>query len=209
MRISVVLILLFVFAGSAQAETRYIVDQAKFPMRAGQSTAHKIVRLLPSGAAVELLEQSKDGYSHIRTAGGKEGWILSRYLMKVPAARDRLEKFEQELSQLGTLKKQKVQAERGNRRLNSENSKLVKELALLKKTAAAAAEMIAENKSLKSDAEASKKALEEFRHETDDITNSAHQRWFMLGGGAILIGVLLGLILPYVRLRRKKRWGGY
>ncbi|NWF38417.1 TIGR04211 family SH3 domain-containing protein [Mariprofundus sp. NF] len=209
MRISVVLILLFVFVGSAQAETRYIVDQAKFQMRSGQSTGHKIVRLLPSGAAVELLGQSAEGYSHIRSSDGKEGWILSRYLMKVPAARDRLEQFEKELSQLGELKKQKVLAERERNRLQSENNSLVKELALLKKTAAAAAEMIAENKLLKSEAEASKKELQEFRQETDDITSSAHQRWFMLGGGAILLGVLLGLLLPYVRLRKKKRWGGY
>ena len=209
MRISVVLILLFVFVGSAQAETRYIVDQAKFQMRSGQSTGHKIVRLLPSGAAVELLGQSAEGYSHIRSSDGKEGWILSRYLMKVPAARDRLEQFEKELSQLGDLKKQKVLAERERNRLQSENNSLVKELALLKKTAAAAAEMIAENKLLKSEAEASKKELQEFRQETDDITSSAHQRWFMLGGGAILLGVLLGLLLPYVRLRKKKRWGGY
>lgn len=209
MRVFIAIALMFASTGTVQAETRYIVDQAKLPMRAGQSTSHKIVRMLPSGAAVELLEQSTEGYARIRTSDGREGWILSRYLMKAPAARDRLEKIEQELSRLGALKKSKATAERSLRQLKAENSRLDKELNLLRKTASEASVMVEENRSLRVEADEAKRALREFQIETDDVTNQAHQRWFLLGGGAVLIGVLLGLLLPYVRPRRKKRWGGY
>ncbi len=209
MKSLIAVISLLAFTSAAEAETRYIVDQAKFTMRTGQSTNHKIVRLLSSGTAVELLEQSTDGYSHIRTSSGKEGWILSRYLMSSPAARDRLAQFEKDLSQLGILKKEKQVVEEENSHLQSENSRLAAKLALLQKTAASATEIVAENTSLKAEAAEAKRALEEFRSETESLTNGAYQRWFMLGGGAILVGILFGLLLPHVRPRKERRWGGY
>jgi len=57
MKILFIIITMFGYIASAQAETRYIVDQAKLPMRSGQSTGHSIVRMLPSGTAVEVLGQ--------------------------------------------------------------------------------------------------------------------------------------------------------
>lgn len=200
---------LLAFATTAEAETRYIVDQAKFTMRTGQSTDHKIVRLLSSGTAVELLEQSADGYSRIRTSSGKEGWILSRYLMSSPAARDRLAQLEKDLNQLLAIKKEKQEIEAENIELKDKVGQLAAELALLQKTAANATEIVAANTSLKAEAAEAKRALEELRSEIESLSNGAYQRWFMLGGGAILIGILLGLLLPRMRPRKKRRWGGY
>lgn len=194
---------------SAQAETRYIVDQAKLPLRSGQSTSHAIVRMLPSGMAVQVLEQSSSGYTRVRTPGGKEGWILSRYLMKEPAARVRLIAAEKELSRLHQLKQQKAELEQQQRKLQTENSKLQHELAHIRKTAANAVAIANENSALKAKAAKAEQAFESLRRETDSIRSGAQQRWFMLGGGAILLGILLGLILPRLKFRRKDRWSRY
>jgi len=204
-----IIIALFGWIATAQAETRYIVDQAKLPMRSGQSTSHAIVRMLPSGMAVEVLEQSSTGYTHIRTPGGKDGWILSRYLMKQPAARSRLVRAEKELTKLNALKQKKKNLERVRTQLEADNKKLQNDLTRIRKTAANAVAIAAENDALKVKAERAEQSFEALRQETNDIRSGAQQRWFMLGGGAILIGILLGLILPRLKFRRKDRWGRF
>jgi len=209
MKILFIIVAMFGYIVSAQAETRYIVDQAKLPMRSGQSTSHSIVRMLPSGTAVEVLGQSSTGYTHIRTRSGKDGWILSRYLMKEPAARTRLAKAEKELSNLLALKQEKKSLEQERSQLMEDNKKLQQELAHIRETAANAVAIADENKSLKAKAMQAEQTLEALRRETSDIRSGAQQRWFMLGGGAILFGILLGLILPRLKVRRKDRWGRY
>lgn len=193
----------------AHAETLYIVDQIKLPMRTGQSTSHSIVRMLPSGMAVEVLEEGKGGYTHIRTPGAKDGWILTRYLMKMPAARDRLEAAEIKVTKYNALNEEKIAVEEEHGRLQVENSKLKKELALIRKTSAQALAMADENKALKIKTEEAEQALDGLRQETKDIKSGASQKWFMLGGGAILLGIILGLILPSLRRRKKSQWGQY
>jgi len=209
MKFIFVIIGLLVWSSMALAETRYIVDQATLPMRSGQSTAHKIIAMLPSGMAVEVLEQSDAGYSRIRTPNGKEGWILSRYLMSTPAARDRLARAELELAKLNTLKQGKKAVEIERDRLRSARDKLQKELDQIRITASNAVQIGKENRALKSTAAAAKQELESLRQQTRDIRNGAQKRWFMLGGGAILLGILLGLVLPRMNVRRKSQWGGY
>ncbi|MDX8405070.1 MAG: TIGR04211 family SH3 domain-containing protein [Mariprofundus sp.] len=209
MRLMFAIICLFASVSLASAETRYIVDQATLPMRAGQSTGHKITAMLPSGMAVEVLEQSAAGYSHIRTSSGKVGWILSRYLMPTPAARERLVKVEMELTKLNEVKQQKRTAEAERDELMQVKNQLQGELDHLRKTAANAVQLAEENTALRATAEEAGQALESLQQQTRDIRNSAQQRWFMLGGGAILLGILLGLILPRMRVQRKSRWGGY
>jgi len=209
MRSLFIVIALFSWVTLAQAETRYIVDQAKLPLRSGQSTSHAIVRMLPSGMAVEVLGQSNTGYTHIRIRGGKEGWILSRYLMKEPAARNRLIWAEKELSKLHKLKQAKKDLEQERDQLEADNKQLHNDLARIRKTAANAVAVADENDALKIKAARAEQAFESLRQETSDIRSGAQQRWFMLGGGAILIGILLGLILPRLKFRRKDRWSRY
>jgi SH3 domain protein len=207
MKIIMAIISLFCASFMAQAETRYIVDQALLPMRSGQSTQYKIIRMLPSGMQVEVLQRGTEGYTQIKTPEGKEGWILDRYLMKTPSARDRLAKLEKDLARMDKMKQEKKASDQERNKLKAENKKLDRELKLIRKTAADAVEIARENETLNNRAVAAEAELESLRQETQDIRSGAATGWFVLGAGAILLGIVLGLILPNLRFRRKSRWG--
>ena len=73
-------IVLMCFSANGFAESLYVTDQLKLTLRSGPSTEHKILAVVESGQKVEMLEPGED-WSKVRTANGKEGYVLARYLM--------------------------------------------------------------------------------------------------------------------------------
>ena len=97
-KISLLIFALFL-SQLAVAKTMYVTDIFKVTLRSGQSTKNDIIRMLPSGTALEVLEADKaSGYTKVRTPSGKEGWILTRYLMATPSARARIASAENKLA---------------------------------------------------------------------------------------------------------------
>src|SRR5215831_4543109 len=84
------------FAASAQCETRYVTDKLSIELRRGPSNEYLILRTLEAGLAVDVLEQTPDGYSRVRVADGPgtEGWVLTRFLSTDKSARDRVTSAE-------------------------------------------------------------------------------------------------------------------
>ena len=81
------------------ATTAYVTDQMEVTLRNGTSTGHRILRMLPSGVPLEVLETDSDsGYTRVRSPSGQEGWVLSRYLQNEPVARDQLKAARQKLA---------------------------------------------------------------------------------------------------------------
>ena len=69
-------------AGPADAETAWVSDQFEITLRTGPSTSNAIHLMVRSGTELEIIAQDPDkGYTQVRTGGGTEGWVLSRYLM--------------------------------------------------------------------------------------------------------------------------------
>ena len=83
------------------ATTRYVTDNLEITLRSGQSTKHQILRMLKSGTKLDILETNpKSGYSRVRTAQGLEGWVLTRYLVNVAGARERLAESDKKIVKL-------------------------------------------------------------------------------------------------------------
>ncbi|VFS61101.1 SH3 domain-containing protein [Leminorella grimontii] len=68
-------------------------------------------------------------------------------------------------------------------------------------------ELKQENQKLKEELAAARKSVSDISLQLDDKQRTIIQQWFMYGGGVAGLGLLLGLILPYLIPRRKKdRW---
>ncbi len=210
--------LFLVMIGNAIAETRYISDRLEITMRSGKGTNYGITRMLRSGTPVEVLDIDKgSGYSHVRTNSGKEGWVLSRFLMKGRAARDLLVRTEKSLAELelenrkmtaniNTLTQEKSELEKNLGTLDGQTRSVSQELAEIKRTASSALALDSENKNLNGSVVSLERQMQTLHQENESLKDRTARDWFMVGAAVVLLGIITGLIIPRIRLRKKSTW---
>jgi len=216
--IPIVLILVLGLLSNAMAETRYVSDSLEIQMRTGKGTQYRILRMLPSGTALEVLEvDQENGYSRVRTPSGVEGWVLSRFLMQGRAARDQLADAEKKLARLElenrklTASLEDVQQTKGSldserEQLVKENRRLSQELEEIRRAASSALAIDAENKELKSRIVAYERQAQSLQQENEGLKDRTARDWFMVGAGVVILGMIIGLIIPRIRWRKKSSW---
>ena len=190
------------------AKTVYIRDTLYVPLRAGQSSEHRILHKgIPSGTELELLEVNEEtGFSQVRTATGMQGWIQNQYLIKTPIAKVRLAVAEEELASLNQQHKQTLATVRtleneaaitisDTTNLTAENSQLKTELAEIKAIAADEIFIHASNAELISEQDTLNLQIDQIAEELDNLKNSSAQDWFLRGAGTIIVGLLIGLLI--------------
>lgn len=217
-------ILLFVLLSvaplSSAQQQRYISDELTVPIRAGASTRYKILRMVASGSELELMSaDSASGYSKIRLKeNGLTGFVLSRYIVTTPSARNQLDsalaaveplqskntQLEQDLTQVQTKQQRLVEQ---YEKLRNTNQRLNQELAQIRKTAANALAIDERNTRLEQKTVEIERALQIVQQENQALRDTSNQTWFLYGAGVIVMGMLLGLLLPKLRLQRRNRWG--
>ncbi len=216
--ISLVVVLVLALTSVAFAETLYVSDRLEIQMRAGKGTQFRILRMLPSGTPLEVLEVDQgNGYSRVRAPGGVEGWVLSRYLMKGQAARDRLADAEKQLAQLqlenrklktsfSELKDEKGSSDQQRDELDKQNRKIAQELEEIRRTASSALAIDSENKDLKGKIVTYERQLQTLQQENEGLKDRTARDWFMVGAGVVILGMIIGLIIPRIRWRKKSSW---
>ena len=197
---------------------RYVTDQFKITMRQGAGLRYQIVRMLSTGDRLQVVQQdAQSGYTEVRTQDGAQGWVLTRYLMDHPTARAQLAQASQSLDQANaklksvadTLSqtqdalKAKTQAEAD---LQGRYDALQKQYNTLRETAKNAVAVADENQTLKQRTALLSKQLSAVTSENDTLKNTGLLRWFMAGGGVLLVGLILGLLMPHLARRRRDNW---
>lgn len=208
---------ILVFA-SAQAETVWVSDEFEIMLRTGPSTSNAIERMLSSGTELEVLETDSDsGYSRVRTGAGTEGWVLTRYLMGEPPAREQLQRLTSQLtnanargSSLGTqleaIRQEQNNATQRVSDLEGENETLQRELAEIRRKAANVLAIDTQNENLRqqlTDAEIRVSILEQ---ENESLAGQKDRYWFITGALVLIVGIVLGLVLPRIKFQRRSRY---
>ena len=217
-RISLIGLVCLVMSSTAYAEDAWVSDQFEVMLRSGPSTSNAIERMLPSGTALEVLEtDAASGYSRVRTAGGTEGWVLSRYLMNEPSAREQLVRLSSQLnnaaqtgssltSQLDALKGQYAAASNQIAALERDKAALEQELADIRRTAGNVLSIDSQNKELREQLATRDIEVATLEQQNRELSNESTRQWFLAGALVLFVGMILGLWLPRLRTRRSSRY---
>jgi SH3 domain protein len=208
-------------ASFGQEDSRWITDEFEITMRTGKSTKQSIVRMLSSGTRVELLELDRDsGYALVRTRGGTEGWVLSRYLLSEPPARVTLPELQKRLAEGDSglqrltdenqaLKKENRDLARQIADLQRDGSRLQDELGEIRELSSNVIQIDEQNRQLSQRLAETEQLLQEMRAENQVLASRSNREWFIVGAAVLFIGMAMGLILPRIRWKKKSSWSDF
>ena len=216
--IRALLVCLLVSTPMAFAAPAWVSDEFEITLRSGPSTSNAIQLMVGSGLELEVLERDAEtGYSRVRTPGGTEGWVLTRYLMQERSAREQLQRLTSQLtnansrgttldSQLTVIQGEYDASTRRITTLESEKAAVEQELATIKRTAANVLGVNEQNTSLMNQLSAAQIRADTLDQENRQLSGQTVRYWFMAGALVLLVGMLLGIWLPRVRWQRSTRY---
>ena len=111
---------------------------------------------------------------------------------------------DQLTAKLVALQDEYTNLERAHAKLEGTKRELEAELIAVKRAAADPLAIAEERNALRKQVADLARQVEELKAKNAEIANDQGQRWFLIGGGVAFGGLLLGLILPHLRLRRQR-----
>ncbi len=196
-----------VLAGPALADrVMYVSDRMQIAVRVDPAADARVLEMISSGEPETILDDNNEGWLKVRTHSGKEGWVLKRYMMDDKPAAVRLkemapqdktaaQRMDDLQRELAAAKKALSQAE--GRSQDSESS-----LTKLQGDCAEVIKLREEHARLLADCQQKSVALEEMTTENESLRFGTNIKWFLAGGGVLLLGWILGAAFS----RRKRRW---
>lgn len=220
MKRKIILLAVFVTtAFSAQAATtKYVIDEILITMRSGQGSQFQILRNLPSGTRLEILQTDEgSGYSLARTPKGTEGWVLTQYLSNQPIHKDRLQTAMKRIARLEeenkSLKdrasssgKQASDLEKELKSLTADNEKMNKELLRIREISKRPMKIAEENQTLKTESVKIEKEVNMLRQENQALKDRSTKETLLAGAGILIVGLILGFVLPKLKSTRRTGW---
>jgi SH3 domain protein len=218
MRIRWAIFILFACELGAQGQARFVTDRTIVELRRGPSTEYLILRNLEAGERVEVLEENDAGYSRVRVADqGTEGWILTRFLTSEPIARERLAVTERNLSaarervtgleaETAALSRELTATRSELEQARTSHGTVSRELADIRSASSNVVEIRDRNTSLQQRVLQLERQVEELTADNERLARRSNQNWFVVGAAVLLAGIVMGLVAPSLRRKRRSDW---
>ncbi|NOG32301.1 SH3 domain-containing protein [Halomonas sp. TBZ9] len=196
-RAAMTMLLLGLTSGTALAQSNeaWVSDELSTYVRSGPTDGYRIIGTLTAGEQVEVLETSGD-YTRVRNSDGNAVWVLSDELQGTPSAREQLPALEGRVQALST-------------ELAGINEQWEQRVASMTETLDVREKRISElenrNAALEEEASQQLQQVRELQARLDTQEEDLLLRYFMYGGGVAGAGLIVGLIVPHLPRRRKKR----
>lgn len=181
-------------------EKRYVSDELTTWVRSGPGDNYRLVGSLNAGEAVTLLQTNEStNYGQVRDSNGRTAWLPLKELNTEPSLRTRVPELENQVKTLTD-------------KLNNIDATWNERTSAMQKKVSASDSIISglkdENQKLKNELIVASKKVNAANLQLDDKQRTIIMQWFMYGGGVLGVGLLLGLLLPHMIPRRKKkdRW---
>jgi SH3 domain protein len=164
--------------------------------------------------------EAQEGWSHITTPSGLDGWLESHYLVDQPIARHQIINFRQETSSIKARNTElssslsTTQAELNNVKtqldsLNEKHSDTALKLSEIRKISANSLNLHAQNQQLLKQNKMLQSEIDVLTATTEQLTGSRTQKWFFYGALAVFMGAILSIIIPRLKPKRRgySEWG--
>jgi SH3 domain protein len=169
--------LMVLSAASGQAQKAWVMDkEVNLTLRTGAGTRYRIIGNLTTGDVATILSRG-DGWTKVRTAEGREGWVSAGFLQASPPAPVKLERLEREAEE---LRRQVAGLSEKTTDLRTTNDEL--------------------------ESNDTKQRFEIDRLTRENYELRAGARWpeWITGAGIVLVGIALGALLGRNASRRRQ-----
>ncbi len=222
-----VCVFFFLSTSEAVAQTRYVSDVLIVSLRDAPSNNYHSIKTLKTGTPVETISE-EDGFYKVRTKDGLEGYIAKQYLtLDIPKpviikrlkadldkALKRIDKLKSELTQEkdslsdslnaeevknAALLKQLNGARETLAKIKKDKAEIVARYETLVRDSGHIVDVINERDRLSSEVDALKNKVDALEEKNSALLRTGVIKWFLAGGGVLLIGWMIG------RISRKHR----
>lgn len=185
---------LFLASSLPAFSSDYITENLSTYMRKGAGDQYKISGTIQAGEQITVLDR-KDRFVLIRDSRNREGWVLASEISQTASPKELIPQLQQQVQDLNA-KLAKIDSDWQQRTVEMQRRSNDAE----KQTS----DLLAENAQLKREVEILKNKNRNLETMQDSEKRAIAIQYFIYGGIVLVVGLVLGLLMPYIAPRRKR-----